>query len=81
MKTIAVLSHREVASWYAATLMQRGYSEIVISGGGAIHATGLKEYLECDGCLLLGIEEDLLEIAHNMEVAGKPIWRELSQVP
>jgi len=60
--------------------MQRGH-EITIGGGGAIHATGLKGYLECDGCLLLGNEPDLLEIADYMEMSGKKIWRELSEIP
>jgi hypothetical protein len=69
-----------VSSWYAATLMQRGYTEVVTWGGGEIHSPGLKEFLEWDGCLLLGSEEDLLEIAHHIEVTGKPIWRELAVV-
>ena len=70
---IAVLSHKDVSGYYAATLMERGH-QIVISGG-AIHAPGLKPYLECDGCLLLGDEPDLLEIADYMEAAGKKVWR------
>jgi hypothetical protein len=77
---IATLSHKDVAGWYAATLMERGY-EIIISGGGAIHAPGLKPYLECDSCLLLGNESDLLEIADYMEASGKKVWRKLSDVP
>jgi hypothetical protein len=52
---IAVLSHKEVSGYYAATLMARGH-HVTMSGGGAIHAPGLKPYLECDGCLLLGDE-------------------------
>jgi hypothetical protein len=77
---IAILSHEDVANWYAATLMERGH-KITIGGGGAIHATGLKRYLECDGCLLLGDDPDLLEIAYYMEASGKKIWRELSEIP
>jgi hypothetical protein len=34
----------------------------------------MKPYLECDGCLLLGNEDDLLEIAHNLEALGKKVW-------
>src|SRR5439155_510667 len=67
---IAILCHKDVADWYAATLMQRGH-KVTISGGGAIHAPGLKPYLECDGCLLLGDDPDLLEIADYMEASGK----------
>jgi hypothetical protein len=77
---IAILSHKDVAGWYSATLMERGH-EIIVSGGGAIHAPGLEPYLECDGCLLLGDEPDLLEIAHHMGVSGRKIWRELSEIP
>lgn len=77
---IAILSHKEVANYYAANLIQRGH-EITISGGGAIHAPGLKPYLECDGCLLLGDEPDLKEIADYMEVSGKKVWRELAEIP
>jgi hypothetical protein len=47
----------------------------------AIHAAGLKPYLDCDGCLLLGDEPDLLEIADYMEASGKKIWREISDIP
>lgn len=50
---IAVLTHKDVGGHYAAALMERGH-KVIISGGGAIHAPGLKPYLSCDGCLLLG---------------------------
>ena len=77
---IAILCLEDVAGWYAATLMERGH-EVTISGGGAIHAAGLKPSLDCDGCLLLSDEPDLLEIADYMEASGKKIWRELSDIP
>lgn len=77
---IAVLSHKEVAGYYAATLMERGH-QVIISGGGAIHAPGLRPYLECDGCLLLSNEPDLVEIADHMEASGKIVWRQLPDVP
>jgi hypothetical protein len=77
---IAILSRANVAGYYAANLMARGH-KITISGGGAIHAAGLKPYHECDGCLLLGDDEDLKEIADYMEASGKKVWRQLSEVP
>jgi hypothetical protein len=77
---ITILSHKDVSGWYAAVLMERGH-EIVISGGGAIHAPGLKPYLECDGCLLLGDDADLREIADYMEASGKQVWRNLTDIP
>jgi hypothetical protein len=77
---IAVLSHADVSGYYTATLIERGH-HVTISGGGAIHAPGLRPYLECDGCLLLGDQPDLLEIADYMEASGKKIWRQLSDIP
>jgi hypothetical protein len=40
--------------------------------GGAIHAPGLKPYLECDGCLLLGDDADLREIATTWRHPASP---------
>ena len=77
---VAVLSHKDVANWYAGKLIEAGH-EVVISGGGAVHAPVIKGYLACDGCLLLGSEADLLEIADYFEASGKPIWRQLMDVP
>jgi hypothetical protein len=77
---ILILSYKEVGNWYAANLMLRGH-EILVHGGGAIHAPGLKPYLECDGCLLLGDAPDLLEIADYMEMSGKKVWRQFSEIP
>ena len=77
---IEILSHNDVSGWYAATLITRGH-EVIISGGGAVHLAGMLPYLECDGCLLLGDEEDLIEIADVMRRAGRQVWRELSDVP
>jgi len=77
---IVVLTHKDVSGYYAATLMERGH-QVIISGGGAIHAPGLKPYVECDGCLLLGSEPDLIEIADYMEASGKKVWRKLAEVP
>jgi hypothetical protein len=77
---IAILSHKDISGFYAATLMARGH-QVIMSGGGAIHAPGLKPYLECDGCLLLGDEPDLLEIADYMETFGKKIWLQLADIP
>jgi hypothetical protein len=77
---IAMLSHKDVDNWYAAKLMQLGH-QITMSGGGAIHAPGIAPYLECDGCLLLGSEPDLLEIADHMEASGIPMWRNITDIP
>jgi hypothetical protein len=34
-----------------------------------------------DGCLLLGTEPELLEIADIFEAMGKKVWRELADIP
>jgi hypothetical protein len=77
---IAVLCQADVGGYYAASLMQRGH-KVILSGGGAIHAPGLKPYMECDGCLLIGTDEHSKEIADYMEMSGKPVWRDLADVP
>jgi len=41
----------------------------------------IKPYVDCDGCLLLSDEPDLLEIADYMEASGKKVWRQLSEIP
>ena len=77
---IAVLTHKDVGGHYAAALMERGH-EVTINGGDAIYVQGLKPFLECDGCLLIGNEDDLLEIAQHLEVLGKKVWHQLTEVP
>ena len=52
---IAILSHKDVSGWYAATLKKRGH-DVIISNGGGARAASIVPYLECDGCLLLGDE-------------------------
>jgi len=77
---IVVLTHKDVGAHCAAALMERGH-EVTISGGDAMYARGLKPYLECDGCLQLGNEDDLVEIAHHLEALGKKVWHQLADVP
>lgn len=77
---ILILSFSDVATDYTATLLQRGHS-VVQHGGGMIHAHAVKDYIECDGALLLGDEPQLREIADYMEASGKPVWRQLTDIP
>jgi hypothetical protein len=77
---VVLLIHGDIGGWYASTLMERGH-EVVIHGGGAIHGPLIKDYAEYDGCLLLGNDPDLLEIADYLETIGKPVWRHLADVP
>ena len=78
---IAILSHGDVAGYYAATLMERGH-QVTISGAW-LPTTGysIRPYTDCDGCLIISDDADLLEIADYMEAAGKKIWRNLADVP
>jgi hypothetical protein len=77
---IVVLTHKDVSSWYAATLMERGH-EVTIFGGGAIHGHLMKGLSDYDGCLLLGDDPDLVEFAGLFEAMGKKVWRQLADIP
>ena len=77
---VVILSHKGVASRYADTLAWRGHEAYTLVSG-ALNAAALKFYLDCDGCLLLGDEPDLLVIANHMKASGKKIWRELGDIP
>jgi hypothetical protein len=60
--------------------MERGH-EVTMHGGGAIHGSLIQRYAENDGCLLLGNDPDLLEIADHLDALGKKVWRHLADVP
>jgi hypothetical protein len=77
---IAILSSSNVASRYAARLIERGH-EVIIADGEVRQKKGLTPFLECDGCFLLGDEPTLVRIAAEMERAGKPVWHELWEIP
>jgi hypothetical protein len=77
---ILLVAYANVRGWYAATLMERGH-KVTIYGGGALHAHAIKSDLENDGCLLLGSDKDMLEIADYFEEMGKPVWRQLADIP
>jgi hypothetical protein len=77
---IVVLTHKDVSSWYAATLMERGH-EVTIFSGGAIHGHLMKGLSDYDGCLLLGDDPDLVEFAGLFEAMGKKVWRQLADIP
>ena len=77
---IVVLVHGDVNGWYAATLMERGH-EVAMHGGGAVHGPLIKAYSQYDGCLLIGNDPDLLEIADHFEAMGKKVWRDLAEIP
>ena len=41
----------------------------------------MQEYLKHDGCLLISDDPNLVEIADQFELIGKPVWRYLAEVP
>jgi hypothetical protein len=77
---IAILSASNVASKYAATLIKRGH-QVIVADGSVRDTSYLAPFLECDGCLLLGKEAPLLDIAGEMERAGKRVWHYLTEIP
>jgi hypothetical protein len=79
---IVILSASNVASWYSATLMERGH-EITIGPFG--HVPTAVECLikdEIDGVLILAADDDLNEIATRFAKAtSRPVWRSLTEIP
>ena len=82
---ILLLVSSDVSTYYSALLMQRGH-RIVAHGGGAFeNPAGLmppiKECMDCDGCLLLSDDPQMIKIADYFTDVGKPVWRSLADVP
>ncbi len=82
---ILLLVSGDVSTYYSASLMQRGH-QIVAHGGGAVENPAgfmlpIKEYMDCDGCLLLSEDPQMIKIADHFADVGKPVWRSLADVP
>ena len=78
---IMILTYEPVSSMYAANLILRGH--LVSMFGGGLFLPSLVEEIEdsYDGCLLLGTEPELLDIADTFEAKGKKVWRQLTDIP
>ena len=84
-----ILTHKPVSNMYAANLALRGHSATFFGGGPILHdraSIAARHFVEeiedaYDGCLLLGTEPELLEIADIFEAKGKEVWRELADIP
>ena len=80
---IAILSAADVAGWYTATLIERGHQITIGPFGHAPTAvTGMiKDGI--DGVLILAdSDENFEEIAARFTRAtGRPIWRNLTEIP
>ena len=77
---IMILTYAETSSWYAATLMSRGHL-VTMWGGGVVDPFVAEEFEDYDGCLLLGTEPELIEIADIFETKSKKVWRQLGDIP
>jgi hypothetical protein len=82
---ILVLVSSDVSTYYSASLMQRGH-QIIAHGGGAFENPAgfippIKEYMDCDGCLLSSDDPQMIKIADHFTDVGKPVWRSLADVP
>ena len=86
MKILLLVSD-DVRAYYSALLMQGGH-QIITHGGGVSRSEiaadwmrAIKQYMECDGCLLLSDDPQMIRIASRFGDTGKPIWRHFADVP
>jgi hypothetical protein len=81
--SIAILSAADVSSWYAHTLLERGH-EIMFGPFGHVRTavdTVIRDGI--DGVLILtDDDENLKEIAARfIRETGRPVWRNLAEIP
>jgi hypothetical protein len=86
MKILLLVSD-DVSAYYSASLMQGGH-QIITHGGGVSRSENpadwmpaIKQYMECDGCLLLSDDPQMIRIASRFGDTGKPVWRHFAAVP
>ena len=86
MKILLLVSD-DVSAYYSASLMRHGH-QIITHGGGVSRSENpadwmpaIKQYMECDGCLLLGDDPQMIRIASRFGETGKPVWRRFADVP
>jgi len=60
--------------------MSRGHL-VTMWGGGVVDPFVAEEFEDYDGCLLLGTEPELIEIADIFETKSKKVWRQLGDIP
>ena len=79
---IAILSASDVASWYHATLKERGHQAMIVDGHQPTAVVNMiREGV--DGILILSDEDEIHEeIAGRFTRAtGRPVWRHLTDIP
>jgi hypothetical protein len=80
---ISILSAADVSGWYGATLMERGHK---VTWGPYGHVpTSVASMIEegIDGVLILNDEDDNFEeiAARFTKETGRPVWRNLTEIP
>jgi hypothetical protein len=78
-----ILSPSDVASWYTATLVERGHQIMIGTFGHVPTAVSGMIKDGIDGVLILTDDDDnLQEIAARFTRAtGRPVWRNLTDIP
>jgi hypothetical protein len=80
---IAILSAADVSGWYGATLMERGH-KITFGPFGHV-STAVVSMIEdgIEGVLILTDDDENLEeiAARFTKATGRPIWRNLTEIP
>ena len=80
---IVLLAPPNVEEYYTASLLVRGFKAVTLQAGVPVldFPKLMQEYLKHDGCLLISDDPNLVEIADQFELIGKPVWRYLAEVP
>src|SRR5262245_5119329 len=86
MKILLLVSD-DVSAYYSTALVQRGH-ESIKHARGVSHSENpadwmpaIKQYMECDGCLLVSDDPQMRGIADWFGNSGKPVWDHLKDVP
>jgi hypothetical protein len=80
---IVLLAPSNVEEYYTASLLLRGFKAVTIPADvpSLDFPKLVQDYLKHDGCLLISDDPNSVEIADNFELIGKPVWRNLAEVP
>src|SRR5215470_12132848 len=86
MKILLLVSD-DVGAYYSASLKRRGHQitthdrGVSRSENPADWAPAIKQYMECDGCLLVSDDPQMRGLADWFGNSGKPVWHKLADVP
>src|SRR5262245_21136624 len=92
MKILLLVSD-DVSAYYSAALKRRGH-QIITHDHGVSRYRGvsrsenpadltlaIRQYMECDGCLLDSDDPQMRGLANWFGNSGKPVWHHLADVP